>query len=170
MKKRELMGVVSKVMGFYLVVIGSMQFVNMIPMLLDAFKTIDAKFVDYYFFIGYIAAMVAYYLIICWCLIAKAEKISSFLIKDSENSVINIGIGKEGVQQILFYAAGVYLMLDIVILIVSALSLIGISKYGLDLASRNILQAVVKVLVGAALIIFCRPISRFTDKLSERFK
>ncbi|OGF48239.1 MAG: hypothetical protein A2452_04985 [Candidatus Firestonebacteria bacterium RIFOXYC2_FULL_39_67] len=173
MKKRELMGVVSKVLGLYFAVIGLLQFFTMIPMLVKPFDYPNVTLSVYYFIIGIIIAMVVYYLFICWFLVFKTEKISSFLINDSENTDVNIGIGKEGVQQILFFAAGVYLMLDIVFLVNRAVQMIGLTKLTPDLASlalNNIIIALVKVLIGAALIVFCRPISRFVDKLSERFK
>lgn len=164
MKKRELVNIVSKVFGLYFLV-RLMQSVSLIPMLIHEYLSKGSPFSDYYFIIVIIAV---YYLFICWLLIGKASRIASFIIKDSENSDVKIGIGKDGLQQVLIYAAGVYLMLDIVVLISNVFLLA--NNITFKVALDNIILSAVKVLVGSALIIFFRPISRFTDSLAKRFK
>ena len=166
MKKRELMGIVSKVLGLYFGVVGFQQLLSLFPMLSQAFKPWD-NLSDIIYFLIIVLLMVVYYFVILWLLVAKTEKISKFLIKDNENSDVNIGIGKDGLQQFVFFAAGVYLFLSIVPIVASAVALFFSYPAGVR---GNIISSVVKVLIGAALIIFCGPISRFTDKLSERFK
>ena len=168
MKKRELVSVVSKIMGFVFAVEGLGQLLTIIPVVQSTFQHSKSgmDMSGVMITIGVITAMLVYFFGVFWLLIAKADKISTLVVKDSENTDVNIGIGKDGLQQVLFFGLGIYLCSNIIYIVANGIVSF---RYGFS-GEGNFIISGVKLLSGLALIIWCGPISRWTDRLYVKVK
>ncbi|MEI7905666.1 MAG: hypothetical protein WCI43_09700 [Candidatus Firestonebacteria bacterium] len=107
MKKRELIGVVSKILGLFFAVTGLGQFLGFLPPLVSTFQVGEKNAFSLAFGVGVFVSVAVYYLAIIWVLVARTDKVAAFIVKDSENTDLNFGIGREDLQQAVIFAAGV---------------------------------------------------------------
>ena len=161
MNKRELISIVSKIMGLYFGISGLVSIISFVPMLSTTFS--GTKDLGLPMYIGIAIFLVAYILGAFFVLIMRSDKVAAFAVKEHENIEINIGIGRNGLQQAVFFAAGIYLLFDIIYLFANTIMLfISEFKYG---STHNLIISGMNILTGLALVIWCGPISRWTDRL-----